>query len=547
MSQTNQNTTESQNPGMRGNSNRENIESPISSQMTFFEIWERLGNVSDGNSSMNGIGQSDNFIVPATTANNGSAELLAESDEGRKLAKRNIDQDTSHRAQNRSNEGLRGLMGVREAASRDKNLRFTSLLHHITPDLLMECFENLKRNAAPGIDNVTWQDYAADVEVRIVDLHSRVHRGAYRALPSRRTWIDKPDGSQRPLGIASLEDKIVQMGVLWVIQKIYEEDFLEFSYGFRPGRACHQALDALSVALTTRKVNWVLDVDLAKFFDTLNHDWLCKFLEQRIADKRILRLIRKWLHAGVVDDGQWAATDVGSPQGSVISPILSNVFLHYVFDLWIASWRKQPGRGDVIVVRYADDFVVGFQHQSDAEAFQRDLELRFAEFGLSVNADKTRLLEYGRFARDNRQARGESKPETFDFLGFTHISGIDRQGRYAVKRKSIGKRITRKLHLLAAELAKRRHEPIGLVGRWLGQVARGWLGYHAVPGNMESLELFLDALKNLWLHQLRRRSQRSRWTWARFSAMSAKYLPSARILHPYPSTRFRARLEARAV
>lgn len=540
-------TAESENLSMRGNSNRENIESPSSSQRTFFELWERLEHASGGNTSMNDGGQSDSSIVPTTTANNDRTERSAESDEGRELAKRNTDQDTSHRTQNRNNVGLSGLMGVREAARRDKNLRFTSLLHHITPQLLIACFDNLKRDAAPGIDNVTWHEYDADVVARIADLHGRVHRGAYRALPSRRTWIDKPDGSKRPLGIAALEDKIVQTAVLWTIQCIYEADFCDLSYGFRPGRSCHQALDALTVALTTRKVSWLLDADLSKFFDTLDHEWLCKFLEHRIGDKRILRLIRKWLHAGVVDDGQWAATDVGSPQGSVISPILANVFLHYVFDLWIKSWRKQPGRGDVIVVRYADDFVVGFQYQRDARDFQRDLESRFAKFGLQVNADKTRLIEFGRFAKSNLAAKGEGKPETFDFLGFTHISGVSRQGKFIVKRKSISKRVTRKLHALADELRKRRHDPIGEVGRWLGRVARGWLGYHAVPGNMASLEKFLDAIRLLWLKQLRRRSQRNSWNWKRFTEMSRKYLPAATILHPYPIDRHHARLKARAV
>jgi RNA-directed DNA polymerase len=546
MSENKPNTAESKNLCMHGNSKRENIESPAVSQRTFYEIWERSENALCGNADSHTSGQSHSSIVPTTMTNKDGTEPLAESDEGRELAEGNIEETNLDSAQTEKHKS-HGLVGVREAALRDRKLRFTNLMHHITPQLLMESFETLKRGSAAGVDGVTWSDYEVGVEDRIIDLHARIHRGAFRALPSRRVWIDKSDGGKRPLGVAAVEDKIVQQAVLWVIQKIYEVDFLDFSYGFRPGRSCHQALDALSVALHERKVNWVLDADLSKFFDSLDHEWLCKFLEHRIGDRWLLRLIRKWLNAGVVDDGQWAASDEGTPQGSVISPILANVFLHYVFDLWIHWWRTQHGRGDVIVVRYADDFVVGFEYQADAEAFQIALEARFAKFGLSVNREKTRLIEFGRYAEANRRKRTASKPETFDFLGFTHISGRTRSGRYIVKRQSIGKRMRAKLKQLGKDLRLRRHADPRQTGEWLTRVVRGWYGYHAVPGNMKRLEQFADGVKSLWLGTLRRRSQRSHWTWDRFARVLEHYIPAPHIIHPYPATRFRARLAARTV
>jgi RNA-directed DNA polymerase len=546
MSENQLNTAESQNLCMHGNSKRENIESPAASQRTFYELWERSENALCGNADMHASGQSHSPIVLTTTANKDGAEPLAESDEGRGLAERNTEQANLDSAQTEKHKS-RGLFGVREAALRDRQLRFTNLMHHISPELLMESFNELKRGSAAGVDGVTWQDYEVGVEDRIVDLHARIHRGAYRASPSRRVWIDKANGQKRPLGIASLEDKVVQQAVLWVIQKIYEVDFLDFSYGFRPGRDCHQALDALSVAIQERAVNWVLDADLSKFFDSLDHEWLCKFLEHRIGDRRLLRLIRKWLNAGVVDDGQWVASDEGTPQGSVISPILANVFLHYVFDLWVHWWRSQAGRGDVIVVRYADDFVVGFQYQSDAKAFQSDLEARFAKFGLAVNREKTRLIEFGRYAEANRRQRNASKPETFDFLGFTHISSRTQEGNFIVKRQSIGKRMRAKLKQLGKDLRCKRHADLRKTGEWLESVVRGWYRYHAVPFNMKRLEQFADGVKALWLNNLRRRSQRSRWTWERFARVLEHYVPSPRIMHPYPDTRFRARLAARTV
>ena len=438
---------------------------------------------------------------------------------------------------------------MREAARKNRSLRFTALLHHIDERLLFECFDHLKKSAAAGIDGVTWHDYEENVEANIKDLHGRIHRGAYRAKPSRRTWIPKADGRQRPLAIASLEDKLVQQAVLWVIQAIYEQDFLGFSYGFRPGRSQHQALDALSVALIDKQVNWVLDADLESFFDSIDHSWLVKFLEHRIGDKRILRLIRKWLYAGVIEDGVWSPGEEGSPQGSVISPILSNVFLHYVLDLWIDQWRRQRGRGHIVVVRYCDDFVIGFEHQEEAIACLNDLRERFAKFGLKLNDQKTRLIEFGRHAAERRKRRGEGRPETFGFLGFTHqCSKTFAHGRFTIRRASIAKRLRAKLAEIKLKLRQRWDAPLDEVGRWLSRMMQGWLNYHAVPGNMVRLQQFQQSVTRLWLRQLRRNgSQRHRWTWKRMDALRARYLPRLRIIHPYPHQRFRARLKARAV
>jgi RNA-directed DNA polymerase len=324
--------------------------------------------------------------------------------------------------------GLHGVpaLELEWAARKDSQLRFTALLHHINEDCLREAFFNLKKHAAVGVDEVTWHDYEHDLEANIVDLHERIHRGAYQAKPSLRVRIPKPDGRERLLGIASLEDKIVQQAVVWVLQAIYEQDFVGFSYGFRPGRSQHDALDALSVAITSKRVNWILDPDIEGFFDTIDHDWLIKFLEHRIGDPRILRLIRKWLTAGISEAGTWSKTTVGTPQGAVLfasrrksangAPLLSNVYLHYVFDLWIKWWRKQC-HGDVVLVRYADDFVIGFQSRDDAEVCLKELQERFAKFGLKLHPKKTRLIEFGRYAMKRRQRDGDGRPETFDFLG----------------------------------------------------------------------------------------------------------------------------------
>jgi RNA-directed DNA polymerase len=419
-------------------------------------------------------------------------------------------------------------------------MKFTALLHHLTVDLLRESFYAIKRKAAPGVDGTRWQGYATGLEGRLVDLHNRVHRGAYQVKPSRRVYIEKADGRQRPLGVAALEDKIVQQAVATILNQIYEEDFLGFSYGFRPGRSQHQALDALSVALTERKVNYVLDADIRGFFDHLDHGWMLKFVQHRVADPRIVRLIQKWLKAGVMEGGQWSETEMGTPQGAVISPLLANIYLHYVFDLWVNAWRKKHAYGDVIVVRYADDTVLGFQHQAEADRFLADFRERLEKFGLELHPDKTRRIEFGRFAEPNRKRRGEGKPETFDFLGFTHISGKDRNGNYTVRRKTIGQRMRKKLQELKQLLRSRRHDPVAQTGEWLKSVVQGYFNYHAVPGNTDALNVFRERVTWLWRGSLLRRSQRHHLTWDRMHRLAARWLPPPRVVHPWPRQRFAA-------
>lgn len=435
-----------------------------------------------------------------------------------------------------------GLHGVREAARRDKGIKFTALLHHVNERLLLDSFHLLKKDAAPGVDDITWSEYEQGVEARITDLHGRVHRGAYRAQASRRVYIPKPDGRQRPLGIAALEDKIVQQAVATVLHQIYEEDFLGFSYGFRPGRGAHDALDALTAAIMTKKVSWILDADIQGFFDHISHEKLIQLIEVRIADQRIIRLIQKWLKAGVSEDGQWSETKIGTPQGAVISPLLANIYLHYVLDQWVMEWRRKFAFGDVIIVRYADDFVLGFQHRREAERFLEQLRKRLADYGLELHSDKTRLIQFGRFAAEDRKREGKGKPETFDFLGFTHICGtIHKSGKFTVHRKTAGKRMKAKLRSIGAELRRRMHQPIAKTGDWLKQVVRGYFNYHAVPGNLPKLETFRQQIARYWRFTLRRRSQRSRWTWERFEILMALYLPRPRVVHPYPLLRFRAK------
>jgi len=499
---------------------------------------------------MNANRKSDESVLPATSVNNGAADALAELAEERGSAKRNAEQTALHRTPSRTKRKSRGLHGVREAARKDSTLKFTALLHHVSKDCLTEAFFNLRKTAAVGVDGVTWYEYERNVETNIADLHDRIHRGAYRAQPSRRAWIPKPDGRQRPLGIASLEDKIVQQAVLWVLQSIYEQDFLGFSYGFRPGRCQHDALDALSVAIASKRVNWILDADIEGFFDAIDQEWLVEFLEHRIGDRRILRLIRKWLRAGVSEEGEWSKTTVGAPQGSVISPLLSNVFLHYVFDLWIEWWRKHRCRGDVVVVRYADDFVIGFESHSEAAACLEELRTRFAKFGLKLHEGKTRLIEFGCYAIKQRKRRGEGRPETFDFLGFTHKCAKTRKnGRFAIHRHSMAKRMRATLQAIKAELRKRRHRPFGETARWLRRVVQGWLNYHAIPNNSHRLGRFVNEVTRIWLQVLRSRSQRGRrgWTWTRMQRLARRHLPRPRIVHPYPDRRFRDRLKAGAV
>jgi group II intron reverse transcriptase/maturase len=435
-----------------------------------------------------------------------------------------------------------GLQRVREVARRDRRARFTCLLHHVTVALLRDSFLALKRQAAPGVDGVTWAQYEVGLEDHLMDLHTRVHRGTYRAQPSRRVYIPKADGRQRPLGIAALEDKIVQQAVATVLSAVYEQDFLGFSYGFRPGRSQHDALDALWIGVTRRKVNWVLDADIRGFYDTIDHGWLQQFVEHRIADPRILRLIRKWLRAGVTEDGRWSATTVGTPQGAVASPLLANVYLHYVFDLWVEHWRRRQATGEVVVVRYADDSVLGFQHRHEAEQFLLDLKERLQQFGLALHPEKTRLIEFGRFAAEHRRQRQGRKPETFEFLGFTHICGRKRESSgFLLRRQSSSRRLRVKLQAVKRALMTQRHWPIPQQGAWLRSVVQGYYNYHAVPGNIAALEAFRTQALRSWRHALRRRSQRSRLDWKRFGPLVDRWIPRPKILHPYPSVRFYAK------
>ena len=483
--------------------------------------------------------ESDHVIVPRNPSNK-DQQRSAERGEESAWTKENARPSHTHPTQ-RGARVSQGLARVRNAARERRQEKFTALLHHLTVDLLRDSFYALQRHAAPGVDHLTWQEYETGLEERLADLHRRVHCGTYRAHPSRRVYIPKPDGRQRPLGVAALEDKIVQQAVVTLLTQIYEEDFRGFSYGFRPGRSPHHALDALSVALTRRRVNYVLDCDIRGFFDTLSHEWLVKFLQHRVADPRILRLIQKWLRAGMSEEGQWSETTVGVPQGAVVSPLLANVYLHYVFDLWVDAWRKRVAQGDMVVVRFADDFVLGFEHRKDAERFLAALRDRLQQFGLELHAEKTRLIEFGPHAIAHRKRRGEGKPETFDFLGFTHIcERHPKTGYFTVRRKTARKRMVAKLKTLNQQLRQRRHAPIAATGQWLGSIVQGYFNYHAVPGNMRTLGTFRRRVIRLWRRQLRLRSQKTRMNWRRFGVLVRRWIPTQRILHPFPSVRFDA-------
>src|SRR5215831_11958234 len=483
--------------------------------------------------------KSDCAVVPVNQPNKGG-QPPAEVGEGRAQTEGNIVRSDMPPTQSGTRMS-QGLNGVRRAASGRKQERFTALLPHLSVALLRDSFYALKRQASPGIDGVRWQEYETGLEDRLTDLHSRVHRGAYRAQPSRRVYIPKADGRQRPLGVAALEDKIVQQAVVTVLNQIYETDFKGFSYGFRPGRGPHQALDALTVGIQRKRVNWVLDADIRGFFDNMSHEWTMKFIEHRVADRRILRLIQKWLKAGVSEDGQWSETKVGTPQGAVVSPLLANVYLHYVFDLWVGAWRKKIAKGEVIVVRYADDLVVGFQNRADAERFLLEFRDRLARFGLELHPDKTRLIEFGRFAVRNRKRRGEGKPETFTFLGFTHFCGnLTSSGAFNVWRITAKKRMAAKLKAIKAELQTRKHHRTSEVGTWLRRVVQGYYQYHAVPGNTGQLRVFRRRVCRLWRSVLVCRSQRAQVGWDRLNPLLNRWIPQPRVLHPYPDKRFDA-------
>ena len=505
----------------------------------------RAGKASGRKPAMHGVGKSDRSIVP-TKSPNKAGSTAAEVTEGRDRAKGNTVEQNAFRTQSRV-DAHSALSRVRQRAKTGKEERFTALLHHVDIERLRTAYFSSKKNAAPGTDGVTWKQYGEQLEENLQQLHRRLRQGTYRAKPSRRAFIPKPDGRQRPLGIAALEDKIVQRALVEVLNAVYETDFLGFSYGFRPGRNPHQALDALAVGILRKKVNWVLDADIRGFFDAIDHGWLIKFIEHRIADRRVLRLIQKWLSAGVLEDGKRIDPEAGSPQGATVSPLLANIYLHYVLDLWAQQWRTRYAEGDVIVVRYADDFIVGFEHRHEAERFLAELGERLAKFRLELHPDKTRLLAFGRFAHQRRRlSRRSGAPETFDFLGLTHICSVTREGKFALVRHTMRKRLTAKLRSLGAELRRRRHEPIPAQGRWLSSVLRGHYNYYGVPTNIMALDTFRYAVTQRWYRSLRRRSQRCRLNWIRMDALATRWLPRAHILHPWPGHRFDARTHGKS-
>src|SRR5262249_34715449 len=480
--------------------------------------------------------KSDSGIV-ATKPTNKAGQPAAEPVEPRPGTKGNVGQQSTHRAQSRIRV-TQALDRVRQAARQRKKERFTALLHHINVDTLKTAFYALKRKAAPGVDGITWQDYESDLELRLEDLHGRVHRGAYRPQPSRRAYIPKADGKQRPLAISALEDKIVQGATVMVLNCIYEEEFLGFSYGFRPGRGPHDALDALCVGIDSRKVSWIVDADIQNCFGSVSQEWLVRFLEHKIGDKRIIRLIQKWLQAGILEDGIVTVDDRGTGQGSVISPLLANIYLHYCFDLWAARWRRREVTGDMIVVRYADDLVAGFEQENDARRFLDAMRTRFETFALALHPEKTRLIEFGRQAAVNREKRGLGKPQTFNFLGFIFICGKSRGGKFLVHRKTRRDRMQAKLKEVKEQLRRRRHQPIPEQGKWLRQVVTGHFVYYAVPTNSRALSAFRQHVTDLWRRTLRRRSQRGGTTWDRIAELADDWLPKPHILHPWPSERF---------
>ncbi len=489
---------------------------------------------------MNGGGKSDRLVLPKKSPNKAAgAPAAAEEVEERGLAKGNPRQFPRSRTQSR---GMlkRKLWRIRQVAKERKKDQFTALWHHIyNPNRLHEVYWAVNRSSAPGVDRVTWKQYGEQLWGNLTDLAGRLMRGAYRPLPVERVYIPKSDGRQRPIGKNAMEDKIVQRTFTEVVGEIYEADFLGFSYGCRPRRSPHRALDALSVALEKRRVSWVLDADIRGFFDAIDHEWMLRFLQHRIADRRVLRQVKRWLKAGGLEEGEVHVSEAGTPQGGNVSPLLANVYLHYVLDLWAHHWRRKHARGEVIIVRYVDDFVVGFQYREDAERFLAQLKERMLRFSLELHAEKTRLIEFGRFAAENRRRRGQGKPETFDLLGFTHICAPDRRGRFIVRRHTIRKRLTAKLKEMKIELKRRRHEKLAQQRRWVSSVLRGHYQYYGVPRNSRALSAFYREILWHWWRALRRRSQKNKLPWKRFCRLARSRLPQPRIIHPYPDQRLR--------
>ena len=487
---------------------------------------------------MNDGGKSDKSIVPKKVSNkDGGHPRSAEGREGRGLAKGNAGEQTRFWTQGQI-DLQHALDRIRNAAERDRGLRFTALWHHVyNVNRLRAAYYALKREAAPGVDGETWRGYGERLEEYLQDLSARLQRGAYRAKPVKRVYIPKSDGRQRPIGITALEDKIVQRATAEVLNAVYETDFKGFSYGFRPGRNQHNALDAVTVGIERKKVNWLLDADIRGFFDTISHERLIQFIEHRIGDRRVIRHIKKWLNAGVLEDGQWSEAEEGVPQGGSICPLLANIYLHYALDLWANQWRQREATGDVIIVRYADDFIVGFEHQHDGERFLKALRERLSQFNLELHNEKTRLIEFGRYAAPRRKKRGLGKPETFNFLGFTHICGKTHRGRFCVLRKTMAKKMRAKLSELRDALRRRMHHPVPEVGRWLHAVLRGHYQYYAVPRNLPALTRFRYIVARLWWQTLNRRSQKSRTNWTRMFRLMKRWLPVPTIVHPYPDQR----------
>jgi len=484
--------------------------------------------------------ESDGAVVPKMSSNNG-IPVPAETAEERASTKRNVDQKAARASQHGERASI-GLAGVRQKAIEDRMLRFTNLKHHLTPELLWASFYRLNRHAAPGLDGMRWSDYAKDLDSRLADLHDRLRTERYRATPVLRTYIAKTNGGQRPLGKTCVEDKIVQQAVVTVLMAVYDADMYGFSYGFRPEKSPHMALDALAVAISRRKVNWIVDADVQSFFDEIPHDELLRLIDLRIGDRWLQRLILKWLKTGYSEEGVIHRSNRGTPQGSVISPLLANIYLHYVLDDWVHHRRKTVDEGDVAIVRYADDFVLGFQHRHVAEAYLIALRERFAAFGLRLHPDKTRLLEFGRYASSDRRRRGQGKPETFDFLGFTHICSTNRKGWFLLRRHTVRTRLRRKVKEVLENLRKRMHRPVHETGGWLGSIIRGFVNYYGVPTNNSAISAFRDLLAKEWIKVLRRRSQKGRgMTWVKHRQIVDRYLPHARICHPFPNVRFDAR------
>ena len=487
---------------------------------------------------MNDGGKSDKSIVPTKPTNKGDGQPRpTEWAEGRDLAKGNPGEQTRFWTQGQV-DLPHALERIRKAARRDKGLRFTALWHHVyNVNRLRQAYYAIKRDASAGVDRVTWRTYGEDLERNLKDLSGRLQRGAYRAKPVKRAYIPKADGGQRPIGITTLEDKVVQRATVEVLNAVYETDFKGFSYGFRPGRNQHNALDAVTVAIEQHKVSWVLDADIRGFFDTLDHEWLIRFVEHRIGDRRVVRHIKKWLNAGVLEEGDWRQVEQGVPQGGSVSPLLANIYLHHALDLWVDQWRHHHADGEVYIVRYADDFIIGFQYRRDGEQCLEALRARLAKFNLELHSDKTRLIEFGRFAGKDRNRRGGGKPETFDFLGFTHICGTTRQGKFCVRRKTKANKVKAKLAEIKAQLRRRLHAPVPETGTWLKAVLTGHYRYYGVPRNYRALSAFRWRVVHLWRRSLSRRSGKSRITWEKMGQLEQRWLPRPRIMHPYPSQR----------